>query len=1617
MPNKTERILGYLPGTFKYLPRPTAVYSVVDAFGGELLQGENSLAAVMSAHWVDHADRNAEIIDDLARIAALYGLAPRPDETVEEFREHLKRYIRTFLEGTITIQGIFRVVAEIFGLEILDDYDDMDLWWKRSSPLQVIPSYPGNNAAGLLLGVDSAHTAGSGETAARVTATVELKQPINLLPNRFLQIQLDDQPPLDVDVTATAANPAAVTLEEILQAINAAFPQPIAFEERYKVQLISPTLGPGSRLEIHDRENDAAENVLGLPPRTYRGSDPTAARVTGSVELADNIDLSEDRFLRLAVDNTYVAEFDCAGANPAQTTIEEIKTAINSALGIELASHDGHFLTLTSPTVGAGSSIVFQKPAAQDATEKIFGPVNTVYSGHDALAARMTGRRNLSQGVDLSENYKIQLRINDSASTTINCAGANPQNTRIEEIVTAINAAFGAPLATHNVRFITLTTPEKGAEAEIVFETPPDHDATEVIFGLLPRAYQGADAFAARLRGKTDLSGGVNLWGKHLLTIGLDGNTPVTFDLWKYLPNPQVATLDEITTAINQAVGEDIAHHDTQHLILASPTIGADSRLIIGRIEELKEKAYLSRAFVSQEAALSIFGFIRKEAYGSSPTRAVVKGQKDLSRGIDLSQDRYLRLVVDNQPGVDIDCAGKRPRATLVQEVVERINQAVSTEIAETDGKILTLRSPAPGEASRLIFQDPRPFDALEILLGIPPQEQFGKAASGVHFIGLVDLSSGITLPNQAAIKLGVDGKDPIQINLSNGGPEPETYSLGRLVITINVAMGVNIASHDGTYLHLASPTTGSSAGIEFAVPGGVDVTALLFGIDPPRSYHGKDALPAQIKGRVNLSSGVDLSQRKFLRISLDGQSAISVDCSAHAANPGQTTLEEIVQAVNEALGGAVAGHDGAFLILNSINSGVSAKIQLSYHVSGNAREKLLGAVPEATIGQDATPAVITGVVDLLQPVNLSQRRKLRLVVNGNYPLDIDVAGVAPGVTFLDEIIAAINAAFPGLASATEDDKLKLTSPTSGPESYLAVLPLRVLEILEYPPHPQQMSMSSLSHGSKFYIDNLGVAPVSADMELFTSTGVAGVQLINLTSGWRMRVEAILYSGYTLRIRKEVSDRLQVVIQDRDGNQHPVGGEHIQVGPIGSQIRVPYNGMRRLTQSTAFSSTLQLNNPLGPNIVELRARTDLADPHQIVVGVQASPVTGKVEPTLPQANEPVRLKGRLQIEGKKYYLKDENGATLAELRQGMVENLQPFSEETILVLGRVLGVEPLIVMAERIARLFEVTIQDLSVKPEPPEENYSFVTIGDGSDLPESLIWQITAGTAPSKIVKGEELLRAQVLDLPTGRSEWCFTHCQDTRFDSAHFDEDTFTGGPCREEGIFDISRFLDRDSREARALFAFPEREPATSADLELKWNRFQPGAFQVILPADLPERFGARFNESYFSQKGDQPEFYPGAVTEPIDDENYLVTLLNSASNLVKAEVVSEVPLGWSPVAMPFRKPRYLSGGDTASAARIYLSEEGIDGFLEIRALKTGAWGNKISVSARPAGPALFGVSVKFEGGKFENARQIALGSPLTVLSKELLQPAPIGVLQAKAAGVHVSVTRETAPAVDH
>ena len=66
--------------------------------------------------------------------------------------------------------------------------------------------------------------------------------------------------------------------------------------------------------------------------------------------------------------------------------------------------------------------------------------------------------------------------------------------------------------------------------------------------------------------------------------------------------------------------------------------------------------------------------------------------------------------------------------------------------------------------------------------------------------------------------------------------------------------------------------------------------------------------------------------------------------------------------------------------------------------------------------------------------------------------------------------------------------------------------------------------------------------------------------------------------------------------------------------------------------------------------------------------------------------------------------------------------------------------------------------------------------------------------------------------------------------------------------------------------------------------------------------------------------------------------------------------------------------------------------------------------ISVSSRPAGPARFDVAIRTDGGRFESTRAIVAGPAPLLTERSTLEPTPLGVREARAAGTRVRVTRD-------
>ncbi len=558
---------------------------------------------------------------------------------------------------------------------------------------------------------------------------------------------------------------------------------------------------------------------------------------------------------------------------------------------------------------------------------------------------------------------------------------------------------------------------------------------------------------------------------------------------------------------------------------------------------------------------------------------------------------------------------------------------------------------------------------------------------------------------------------------------------------------------------------------------------------------------------------------------------------------------------------------------------------------------------------------------------------------------------------------------------------------------------------------------------------------MSAEVQLAAPQGVVGPTLVNVTLGWRVRLLTILNIGETACLWRDPRLGLQATILSSDGEARSVPGSEILAGPIGAQVWVPFEGTWPLTGNDEDPAALQLNNPLAPSLVRLRARMAGATAHAIAVTVTESDLAAVSPEPIVADGSPARLVSRVRTDEQGFCLLDANEAIIACLRAGPEVDLAAYQDRVVAVTGALHAGEPALMIVHQIVYLFDVTLHFAPGEGDPLEELYRGVTIGVGTAEPDSLVWQINAGPRFSQLVKAEELNKGTVLTLPQGQSEWIYGDCHSSRFNQAHFNATRFAGGRCDDRGVFNISRFAHAPPEPVAAVFAPADPLPDPAVGVVFRWPSHQPGAFCVNLPADLAARFGGRFNKARFGQKKDTPELYEKAVTESTDDPDYLIARINANSTLVEADVVMRVPLGWEAVTIPFRKPQFLTLGAEEAPARLYLAEEGLDGFIKVEANENGAWGNEIAVSARQSGPAMYDVAIIYQGSLFENARQVALGKgplppaprcqkekagsaarqvapdrDLPTLIQDLLQPGPVGVLQAKAAGVRADISRD-------
>lgn len=104
---KTLDILKYFPNFYLAMDEGKLLYHVVDSIVSKVQEIENDMIGVMKSHWI----KAVEDIDDLEKIATLYGIEREEYEDINQFREKIEDIIRLYLAGPGTVPAVIEFIA------------------------------------------------------------------------------------------------------------------------------------------------------------------------------------------------------------------------------------------------------------------------------------------------------------------------------------------------------------------------------------------------------------------------------------------------------------------------------------------------------------------------------------------------------------------------------------------------------------------------------------------------------------------------------------------------------------------------------------------------------------------------------------------------------------------------------------------------------------------------------------------------------------------------------------------------------------------------------------------------------------------------------------------------------------------------------------------------------------------------------------------------------------------------------------------------------------------------------------------------------------------------------------------------------------------------------------------------------------------------------------------------------------------------------------------------------------------------------------------------------------------------------------------------------------------
>ena len=287
----------------------------------------------------------------------------------------------------------------------------------------------------------------------------------------------------------------------------------------------------------------------------------------------------------------------------------------------------------------------------------------------------LTGKQDLSLGVNMTNIKKIKLQIDTYGPYIIDCS----ENALVPAAVTAteirdnINKAFEndikVPVASVVSNRIQITSPTADTDSQIILTAPGNQDATYDIFGLQESSWviKHSEETLAQALGLAAPDTTVN----REIAIGLGTGTATTVNITAADP------VFTVVQKINDDVGTDIAYTDGTHLILS-----ADQDITIQRSTPAEDSG----------ATNLLPDFYSYVTVGSGNDPASIEGNAAIPGG---GVTGTLRLTIDTIATFEVVFSGESTSETVaatINSAYQKVSKS-KKKIAQPNGTMVTLTS------------------------------------------------------------------------------------------------------------------------------------------------------------------------------------------------------------------------------------------------------------------------------------------------------------------------------------------------------------------------------------------------------------------------------------------------------------------------------------------------------------------------------------------------------------------------------------------------------------------------------------------------------------------------------------------------------------------------------------------------------------------------------------------------------------------------------------------------------------------------------------------------------------------------------------------------------------